>query len=809
MKGIIRILALLVGLLGIFDGFAEAPAAAGEKQEIAEVREKVSSTPSGKKVLLVELVGSFLQLIPIPGGATNIFNQNIGISDMAFVPAPRGEEIATGIGFTGTLHVNEFTTKGTAYVFLDMKNQKKISIEVELPENYKLSQAFPQLSKLNELTLPRGKFVASMIDYEKDEWEYKYGLNFVADLELAGPLKALNTLKNKAKEMRSVVVSGGTAHLGGVIPPQLSNLVLKGDIPLRIGVDFTKIPQMPKSVTKVFKQLTTDKFYLEVTPPPKVAFKVGGSIRVVLGTQPAPLVFALEGSVAPELVSIGGKMQGQLELEWLSLGDFNFKVDVDEALVAAAAAFGIPFTGFGIGGTINLGRPGPAGECRAMLHAAGQASVKSTGMSDLVVDIDAECLKFGDFVYFLSSVATKVKAAQKPLPLNKIPVMNINQLKGHLALTDMEVDGKKYKAGIAADADVEFFGQTGKINMVLNPDPMAPAFHGSATMKPIDVKVLKISGVNGGDFNLNFMFDSINPLNDFFRLDGKISIPPLGIAQEAKADFSDNLFKWHTVSTNPFYSTGFDISIDPSHPTNFTAAFSLSADFGSYLNSTVLSQLRQLKGDAVQKAAQADADITKFSRQIDAAKRQGVGQVMDEINRVDGELARLTRERDAHKAKCKDIFTTFHECDAMNGLNVQIFGLQTYKETLLKPYKGTVEGFLNLMRDATKGLGDAQVLKKTTEGTIGALESVIDAISKTLSVIAVRDASGSVNGSELLSGKLPQLRALVVDINIPGFPKRTLNLTKSGPLQFDFTNPAKSSEAIVTAIVNAIQELIK
>ena len=74
------------------------------------------------------------------------------------------------------------------------------------------------------------------------------------------------------------------------------------------------------------------------------------------------------GSVEPLKFSVAGEINGKVDLKWVAIGDAGLQIDIDQAALPAAALLGMPFTGIGLKGAIDLGKKGS----RAQLHAAAK-----------------------------------------------------------------------------------------------------------------------------------------------------------------------------------------------------------------------------------------------------------------------------------------------------------------------------------------------------------------------------------------------------------------------------------------------------
>ncbi len=435
--------------------------------------------------LIVDLLGEALSRIPIPDAATSVFNQKLAMRNMSFVKAPMGPNVRTGLGFTGTMFFNNFAVKGTVYVIRDREKKMQYSLAMEVPEYYKISSMFPKFKKLDALSLPKGKFVLSSYDYYDTEgYSIKRGFNFAASLDLTGPLKIINTLKDKAKNLKSIIVRAEPIRFQGVIPVNILKTEFSAIIPIYLGIDFTKIARMPKSVVRIFKEITTDDLQCVVTAPPTLSFTIERGVRLVLGTQKAPIRLSAFGLIEPTSFSLGMRMRNMLELKWLALGNAGIQIDWDEALMPAAALLGIPFTGIGVNGQIDVGKPG---ESRAVFIVSAGARVSSSSLPDLVFETEAKNIRFADLIRLFLKVAAKTKVIRQSVPFSKLPDMTLERVRGFLALEDTKIAGKSYDAGFALEVDALFFNRRAGFSFDLKHAAMQCS--GSGYISNINVKI--------------------------------------------------------------------------------------------------------------------------------------------------------------------------------------------------------------------------------------------------------------------------------------------------------------------------------
>jgi len=456
----------------------------GKIDEFATLSKSVTGLRSDMDILLVDILGDFLTQIPIPDAAGKVFNKKLAMRNMSIVKAPTGLNVRTGLGFTGTMFFNKFAVKATVYVVRDYNRKMQYSLSMELPEHYKISNIFPEFKKLDKLSLPRGKLVVSSFDYfDPEGFSIKPGLNFNAFLQLKGPLKLIQKIMDQGKKLKSVIVRAEPIRFQGVIPRDIKKTAFTAKIPMYLGVDFTRIARMPDSVTNIFKAITTDDFDLVLTAPPLLSFTIETGIRLVLTKQPDPIRLSGFGIIEPVSFSLGMRMRNMLELKWIALGNAAIQLDFDEALLPVAAVFGIPFTGIGLNGQIEVGR---RGNKRITFKVAGGVRVVSTGLPDLIFEVSALNLRFSDLIKLLAKVASR-QGKVPPVDFSKVPAMHLEHVRGFMALKDTKIAGKIYDAGFALEADAFLLNRRAGFSFDLKQTLLSCS--GSGYMSNVDVKV--------------------------------------------------------------------------------------------------------------------------------------------------------------------------------------------------------------------------------------------------------------------------------------------------------------------------------
>lgn len=587
-----------------------------------------------KKILLNQIVGDLLSQIEIPGPAAKVFNQELAIRNISFLPIPAGPDVRYGLGFSGLIALNKFDVRLSVYLVRDIFGSFKFSFIVDLPKMYKISDLFPTFTKLDAFKFPQAKFIiASFEGLDQDGFYFKKGFNFGALLDLSGPLKLLDNLKNKAAKLKSLVFEAKPITLQGVIPLKLSQAEFTAKIPMYIGIDLREISVIPKTLSNVIQKVTSDDFELSIMPvtakkavgegpegervtetvkpyieilkaeqrvvktapgeevqrnigekiiaegiiqegevkrkvttvgkvktvasiPLGFKIQVETGIRITLGTQSEPLRINVLGSLVPiskdhpeGLLTVGGLVKGMLQLKWLAIGNAGISFDFDGALMPVAAAVGIPFTGIGIRGELDLGKQGDA---RATLGIAGGFSVSPSYIPvDLVLDVSGTNIRFANMISYASTLAAKAKLLKEPIPLERIPTLTLHKIWGYCAFKDTTIAGKQYRAGLGLQVETELFNRKAGIRLFIN-DKFRTYGWGYIPHINFNAKgkeIFRLSGLTADKGpRISFNFDPEKPLEGMFGLQGIVSLPTLGVRQ--KTDFS-----WQGFHLNADFET--------------------------------------------------------------------------------------------------------------------------------------------------------------------------------------------------------------------------------------------------------------
>lgn len=639
-------------------------------QQVQRGIEEATLFAPSKKVVLNEILGDILSSIEIPGPALKIFNQNLEVRSLAFLPRPMGPDVRYGLGFTGLMALNRFEVRLSVYVIQNIYGERKFSFSVELPDTYKISDLFPSYKGFDAFKFPQAKFIiANFEGTDKDNFPFKKGFNFVAMLDLSGPLKVLSELKDKAAGLKALVFENKPIVMHGVIPLNIAQAEFTATVPLYFGVDLRQISVIPPTISNVIQKITSDEFTLTISPvkPKKIVKEETGEkvavkpsvevpallgkvstlesipliyqieaetgIRITLGTQREPIRFNVLGLVIPisknhpqGLLSVGGSMKGMLQLGLVAFGNIIIRFDFDGALMAAAAAVGVPFTGIIMHGEVDLGREG---ESRASLQAtAGLRVAASVIPIDFIVELSGSNIRFADLISYASKLAAKAKVLKAPIPLEQIPTMTLHRVWGYSVLKDTTIGGVSYPAGIGLEVETQLFEHKAGFRVFLD---NKFKLSGWGYMPRIDFKVkgtelFELSGLTADTGpRVSFSFDPKEPAKGMFGVQGVVHLPTLGLKQ--KTDFM-----WRGYTLDADFETAF--------PAGFSVLFGIRMNLKA--GAEMLSPYDQAKREIEQLIDGADKEATEV---LAAIKLMNEADTLYYEKRSREAMSRLTQAR--------------------------------------------------------------------------------------------------------------------------------------------------------------------
>lgn len=555
-----------------------------------------------QKVILSTIIGEVLADIikDVPGPAFKIFNQDMALRSISVLPMPYGPEVRYGIGFSGLMAIGQFEVRVSVYIIQNIYGEKKVSISVELPEHYKLSDLIPSITILDTFSFVRGKIVlANFEGIDNEGFSFQKGFNYIAVVDLKGPLATLNVLKEQSAKLKSIVFDAKPIVLHGVINPyDIPKTSFSMKVPFYMGIDLRKISYVPSALSNVINQITSDELNLTVSPfkrgirvnpgdlqpvaSLRFKIKAENGVRILLSTQQDPIRLVMLGILEPAslkhpqgYLSLGGGLRTMLEFDWIALGDAGAQVDFDPALMTLLRKGGytLPFTGLFLKGHVDLGKPGAsraqlkaAGGFRAMTQKGkeqlakepekkgwqkGQQFVESLRQQreeivhrlpvEFLLDVSGENIRFADLINYATWLAAKKGFIQKEISVSAIPSITFHKVQGHLALVDTRIADTEYKAGVGVQLETEIWSKKAGVRVHIN-DAFRLNGWGYLPYLTITAKGKEVFSLQGlaedKGPRVNFSFDPREPKKGIFTVDGTMAIPALGLRQMIN-------FKWY------------------------------------------------------------------------------------------------------------------------------------------------------------------------------------------------------------------------------------------------------------------------
>lgn len=526
---------------------------------------------------LGDLVGDALSEIEIPPVSTKLFNINMGLKDMSFIKAPTGGSITTAIGFTGITQFNNMDVKVTVYILRGTNKKIQYSLGVDLPANYKISNMFPNFKKLDLLSMPNIKLVASSASYtDPDGYQVQKGFNLVAGLSLDGPLRALGELRKNASKYDFIVVDmAAPIYLHGLISG-LTSAEFNAVVPMRLGIDFVKAKKIPAGFSSIISKITTDDFKVGVVlTPTDQTFNAQTGIQIVLGTQQTPLRMQALGGVdiLSGKINAAAKIPDMLELKFIAIGDTLLELYWDPAVESILALFGVPVSGIALGGRIDLGKPG---DKRVSLSAKGKLSLEVKKLADFVLELEGTNLSFTNIVELVFKMAAKAGIKGANLPAGKIPTLEVSRAYGKLAPWDTMIAGESISAGIQLALDMELFNKKFGFDVTIKHKDLM--FSGSGYMPEIVFRnksgvIFKLAGTGkGGGPSVSCSVNGKNPLESSFGISTILDVPPIALKSSIELQASGKSFVADFETNYLGFTTVFGINIPAQEKSDKQAA---------------------------------------------------------------------------------------------------------------------------------------------------------------------------------------------------------------------------------------------
>ncbi len=688
-----------------------------------------------------------------------------------------------------------------------------ISAKIDLPKGWKFSDSFPKLTSLNKLKLPRSTFFVSTFDYTDpfSKAAIKKGLFFLSGVEFTGPAQKLNLLK------KIVTFEDIGVFFYASIPQKITDAIFAIKIPARIGLDFEdmhkkgKLKKPPKFVRKI----TTGGLIVAVTPAP-LKLKVKTSIILWLTTQEKPLEFSGEVELDVEEATVAGRMEEEMfdpafGLSWLALGDFGLKVFLNyEVLTATGLPSGIAFHGkMGIGKAV----PKPTASVIAL------AKVTPERIGEFLFDGHIEKIRLTEFVHFLS------KAVKKEIPIAKLPPIELIDLDLKLALTNVKIKEKEYKAGIEVSGGLRVGDKKGTVTV--NFTPGEKKVGGKGYLSNIETKYFSLTGP-GPDNKYGTKDDGlivdlmISSEMQYFKVAGKIAIPVLKLTAQAVVGLAKDRIQTDIRTTiGGIFTVKGILNINPTNLKDFMFEGSFERDFHDITMADIKKRIAEFKGKSEQDIASLDAKIKNYEDRIKKAEETVKTGIYAEVAKTDvkikgintkiaqweKEIAQWKKERE--NLGCKGLKALRPVCSSREAKIIanqtkitekkgeKVILKRTYKNFILKVGSKTADMVLKAVEGFPAEIDKLVNLKKIAQTGLRAVSKLAEYIAQGLFLI--KEASIKTSSQELEKKKLPQV-VIVLQVG-----NKTLNLS----LQFDKNNPKAIFKQLWDKVVNSVKAELK
>jgi hypothetical protein len=236
--------------------------------------------------------------------------------------------------------------------------------------------------------------------------------------------------------------------------------------------------------------------------------------------------------------------------------------------------------------------------------------------------------------------------------------------------------------------------------------------------------------------------------------------------------------------------------------------FGFKGDFEKFLSEQAKPALEELRNQAREKLAQVDKKIGDLSKELSKLQTTGMGETQREIEKTRATIRRIESKIEALKRECSSapLLKKTYICPKV-GVEITAQGTalaaqKTYLEGLLKPGKAVIQVTTGALANASKAIADAEIFKKSVSGFLTGIIGAVDIIGKGSSIFKVTEAIGEFSAAELAVGKLPKLKSLKAEVNIPELPSVIMTLKD---LQFDFKSPKSSAIEIAKKLLSGVK----
>lgn len=639
-----------------------------------------------------------------------------------------------------------------------------VSIIIEVPRGWRLSEMFDQFKKLNELQMPSGQLIVSTFDYYNSRLKalVKEGLTFVAHVELAGPLKQLEKLiQNLGKGL--AVTGSMQAYVQGFIPKNVDGAQFKVIMPAQFGIDFQKLYQagVMKQPPKLIKQITTGDFIIDLTLP-SLAMSAGAGIRFNLVTQDKPIELRAQVVLDPNKAQFEGKMAGVLDpafVSWLALSNMRAVLGIDYALAPEMiAATGVPFNlimfegGFGLGSQSN----------RVIVDVAAAVSLSSTEPPALILSGGVSKIPLSDVMEFFGRVLSK-RGIQPSI--NLLPDIKLENIKLSIIPVPIEIMKKRYEPGILLQGELDLKRLHGFSRLMVDTTQGRERFLLQAVLEDIKKPYFRFTGEGLPDVKDKFtgpiLLMDISAKQQIVYVMGVVEIPLLDIKQGIKCSVTPQLLAGQ-FKTRLFgvLDAEVELSMPLNDPFDFKAHLQLSSKQDEAIRVQVLAELKRIRNERLAELKKMNDQATVFRQNFEKLKLE-VKKSTD-----DSEVRR------AFDSVILSPLSTYDECK----LTSPSTWLTQCVRAAWNNVKNKAESLkvgIDLIQDKVK-----QKLDNKYRSTLQSIEDGVDKLHKELKKISIVtldgiaylvehanavefDITADIDGNMLQKGKVPPFTARV------------------------------------------------
>ncbi len=523
----------------------------------------------------------YFRAVPAPPQVKGFFNK-ITIEDAQLNHDAKEKPTRDSTVYTARVKVSG-KPAGNAKIAVAGRGRYRTFLYEPDDQNWSISTLIPQLKYVDQFITGKRGLALSNFAYTESRFGIMVlkGANFLASLQLSGPLASVTDLVNKLKNVPGVTLSGaGDFKMRVVVDPQrVDKSSITGIIPMTIGID--------KGLPKPFKSITTEA--LSLTIKQDASFTIGSGIDFGLTTQKEPLKIKTLVTTGPKMSSFMGYTKGlSMGPKWLQLKDVGILLEVDYAVSAATR---IPITGVGASGAWTFG----TGRDKVNMKIAGKAAVTvSQKITSMLLAGEVDNLKLSSLTSLFYYV-TGQKVSTRGLPPIRIDKASV-----YIAPDDIFLAGTLYKQGVLVKGDMKVLGTTATGDILVN--EKAKNIKGSGKVSDIDTPVFALKDVQ---YDIDISPRSVPK----FIVKGMISIPPILLKRAVDINVTEK--GAHTSFTDKIFSlsTTYELTMPTTRPRYFKGKCIIKLDGVSELSSLAKAAIGKIKDEVEDKIEKLKKEI--------------------------------------------------------------------------------------------------------------------------------------------------------------------------------------------------------